>query len=55
MELEIAGVDLLETADGPVIPEVNPSPGLDIEEVTGIKVADEMIDWAVKFAATREA
>jgi ribosomal protein S6--L-glutamate ligase len=51
MELEIAGVDLLQTAAGPVILEVNPSPGFEeIEEVTGIKVAEAMLAFAVEYA-----
>ena len=56
MELDIAGVDLLETAVGPMVLEVNPSPGFEeIEAVTGIKVAEAMIAFAVKYThATTE-
>ena len=56
MELDIAGVDLLETLAGPMVLEVNPSPGFEgIETVTGIKVAEAMIAFAVEYSqATRE-
>lgn len=51
MELSIAGVDLLETQAGPMVLEVNPSPGFEeIEAVTGIKVAEAMIAFAVEYA-----
>ena len=54
LELEIAGVDLLETNEGPVILEVNPSPGFEeLEAVTGINVAAAIIEFAVKFAQNR--
>jgi ribosomal protein S6--L-glutamate ligase len=44
--LRIAGVDMLEGADGPAIMEVNSSPGLQgIEAATGIDVAGEIIDY----------
>ena len=57
MELNIAGVDLLETLAGPMVLEVNPSPGFEeIEAVTGIKVAEAMIAFAVEYSqAMREA
>ncbi len=42
--LRVAGVDLLEGKDGPVLMEVNSSPGLEgIETSTGVDVADEII------------
>ena len=55
--MDIAGVDLLETLAGPMVLEVNPSPGFEeIETVTGIKVAEAMIAFAVEYSqATREA
>jgi ribosomal protein S6--L-glutamate ligase len=53
MELSIAGVDLLETQAGPMVLEVNPSPGFEeIETVTGIKVAEAMIAFAVEYSQT---
>ena len=51
LELEIAGVDLLETSEGPVVLEVNPSPGFEeLESVTGINIADAIIEFATTFA-----
>lgn len=44
--LDIAGVDILQSARGPLILEVNPSPGLEgISKTTGIDVAGEIIDF----------
>lgn len=44
LNLSVAGVDMLEGVDGPVIMEVNSSPGLEgIEKATEIDVADEII------------
>ncbi len=44
MGLRVAGVDMLEGKDGPVLMEVNSSPGLEgIESATGIDVAGEII------------
>ena len=45
MGLDIAGVDLLRSKDGPVIMEVNSSPGLEgIEKSTKIDVAGKIIE-----------
>lgn len=44
MGLRVAGVDLLEGKDGPILMEVNSSPGLEgIETATGVDVAGEII------------
>lgn len=44
--LEIAGVDMVRSASGPKILEVNSSPGLEgIEGATGINVAEKMIEY----------
>ncbi len=52
MGLKIAGVDLLRSNHGPVVMEVNSSPGLEgIEKATGINVAGKIIDFVVKNAA----
>lgn len=44
--LKVAGVDMLEGKDGPVIMEVNSSPGLEgIEGATGVDVAREIVGF----------
>jgi ribosomal protein S6--L-glutamate ligase len=54
LELDIAGVDLLQTKNGPVILEVNPSPGFEeLQSVTGIDIAKTMIEYAVQLAENR--
>lgn len=46
MSLDIAGVDLLQSARGPLILEVNSSPGLEgIEKATGKDIANEIIKY----------
>jgi ribosomal protein S6--L-glutamate ligase len=46
MGLRVAGVDMLESKDGPQIMEVNSSPGLEgIEGATGMDVAGAVIDY----------
>lgn len=51
LELEIAGVDLLETNEGPVVLEVNPSPGFEeLQSVAGINIAAAIIEFATRFA-----
>ena len=43
--LTVAGVDLLESAEGPMVMEVNSSPGLEgIQKTTGVDVADAIIE-----------
>ncbi|MGB3547362.1 MAG: RimK family alpha-L-glutamate ligase [Saprospiraceae bacterium] len=47
--IHVAGVDLLPTQGGPVIMEVNASPGLEgIEQATGVDVAGAVIEVAVR-------
>ena len=49
MGLRVAGVDMLEGGDGPVIMEVNSSPGLEgIERATGVDVAGEIVRYLVE-------
>jgi len=44
--LSVAGVDLLRSNRGPVVLEVNASPGLEgIEQIAGIKIAEEIIQF----------
>ncbi|WP_411818741.1 30S ribosomal protein S6--L-glutamate ligase [Hyphococcus sp. DH-69] len=51
MGLNFCGVDLLRSNHGPVVMEVNSSPGLEgIEKATGIDVADKLIDFIEKNA-----
>jgi ribosomal protein S6--L-glutamate ligase len=43
--LTVAGVDMLESAEGPMVMEVNSSPGLEgIEKTTGVNVAEAIIE-----------
>jgi ribosomal protein S6--L-glutamate ligase len=49
MGLDVAGVDLLRSARGPLVMEVNASPGLEgIETTTGIDIAGKIIDLIEK-------
>ena len=52
MGLNVAGVDLLRSNHGPVVMEVNSSPGLEgIEKATKVDVAGEIIEYIAKNAA----
>ena len=49
MGLNVAGVDILRANHGPVIMEVNSSPGLEgIEAATNVNVAGKIIEWIEK-------
>ena len=49
--LKVAGVDLLRSKKGPVVIEINSSPGLEgIEKITGVDVADLIIAFIEKKA-----
>lgn len=49
MGLRVAGVDILRSNHGPVVMEVNSSPGLEgIEEATGVNVAGKIIEFIEK-------
>ena len=51
MGLKVAGVDLLRSNHGPVVMEVNSSPGLEgIEKATNIDVAGKIIEFIAKNA-----
>ena len=53
--LNIAGVDLLEGKDGPLVLEVNSSPGLEgIEKASGVNVAGAIIDYVMEDTAFSE-
>lgn len=49
--LDVAGVDILRADRGPLVMEVNASPGLEgIEKTTGLDIAAAMIDWVERHA-----
>ncbi|GAA0357448.1 30S ribosomal protein S6--L-glutamate ligase [Bowmanella denitrificans] len=51
MGLNVAGVDILRSNHGPVVMEVNSSPGLEgIETATGKNIADKIIEFIEKNA-----
>ena len=52
MGLHIAGVDLMRSDRGPLVLEVNASPGFGIEKITGRNVAEKIIEY-VEHNATR--
>lgn len=53
MGLNIAGVDLMRSSRGPLILEVNASPGFGIEKVTGRNVAGAIIEYVEQNAKRR--
>ncbi len=53
MGLNIAGVDMMRSERGPLILEVNASPGFGIEKVTGRDVASAIIDYVEMNAKRR--
>ena len=56
MGLNVAGVDLLRSRRGPLVLEVNSSPGLEgIEAATGVDVAGEVIEYLVRRVRKRKA
>jgi ribosomal protein S6--L-glutamate ligase len=55
MGLKVAGVDMLEGADGPLVMEVNSSPGLQgIETATQLDVAGAIVDYVANQVAFPE-
>jgi ribosomal protein S6--L-glutamate ligase len=56
MGLNVAGVDLLRSRRGPLVLEVNSSPGLEgIETTTGMDIAGEIIDYLARRVRKRKA
>jgi ribosomal protein S6--L-glutamate ligase len=54
MGLGVAGVDMLESRDGPRVIEVNSSPGLlGVERATGIDIAQRIVMFAERLVARR--
>lgn len=45
MGLSICGVDMMRSERGPLVLEVNPSPGFGIEKVTGRNVSEKIIEY----------
>ncbi len=45
MGLPFCGVDMMRSARGPLVLEINPSPGFGIEKVTGHNVAGKVIEY----------
>lgn len=51
LNLEVGGVDILRTEKGSLVMEVNANPGFrGLTKVTGVDVAQKMIDFAVSYA-----
>jgi ribosomal protein S6--L-glutamate ligase len=49
--LSVAGVDMLQSKRGPLVMEVNSSPGLEgIERATGVNIGDEIIQYIERTA-----
>lgn len=55
MGLHICGVDLMRSNKGPLVLEVNASPGFGIEKVTGRDVASKIIDYIEHNALRRSS
>lgn len=54
MGLAICGVDMIQSARGPLVIEVNSSPGLEgIEQVTGRNIAEKIIEYVERNAKQR--
>jgi ribosomal protein S6--L-glutamate ligase len=54
MGLSICGVDIMRSARGPLVLEVNSSPGFAIEKVTGHNVAEKIIEYIEQNAKGRQ-
>lgn len=53
MGLSIAGVDMMRSDRGPLVLEVNSSPGFGIEHITGRNVAEKIIEYVERNAKGR--
>jgi len=47
-DIDFAGVDIIDSERGPLVLEVNPSPGFGIAEITGIDVATEVVTYVTR-------
>ena len=55
MGLQLAGVDMLESREGPKVMEINSTPGFEgIERCSGVDVGSAIIEYAVSFARRRQ-
>jgi ribosomal protein S6--L-glutamate ligase len=55
MGLHVAGVDMLQSKRGPLVLEVNASPGLEgIETTTGVDIANQIIEFIEAEVAKKE-
>src|SRR5690606_16702151 len=55
MGLGIAGVDMLQSSRGPLILEINSSPGLEgIERSTGVDIAQKIVDYVIDGAKQKK-
>ena len=53
--LGIAGVDMLQSKRGPLVLEVNSSPGLEgIEKATSLDIAGRIIDYTAELAVKKK-
>ena len=51
MGLKVAGVDLIRSNHGPLVLEINSSPGLEgVEKATGVNIAGKVIEYIEKHA-----
>ncbi len=55
MGLHVAGVDLMRSSRGPLVLEVNASPGFGIEKITGRNVAAKIIEYVENNAARKNS
>lgn len=53
MGLQVCGVDMMRSNRGPLVLEVNASPGFGIEKVTGHNVAEKIIEYVEQNARAR--
>ncbi|PYT16550.1 MAG: 30S ribosomal protein S6--L-glutamate ligase [Acidobacteria bacterium] len=55
MELQLGGVDMLESETGPKVVEINSSPGFEgLERWTGVDIASAIIEYALSFARSQK-
>lgn len=53
MGLQVCGVDMMRSSNGPLVLEVNSSPGFGIEKITGHNVTEKIIDYIEQNAKRR--